>query len=126
MKPVKKFVDLFIPKDGTKERRKIKQALKDAASKQKIEWLYINRLTLTVVVFVASIIMFILLHNVQINYIYTEPTTDYDLIGEMNDRDYNKAMETTRTHNYFLDMFRGQLDTTQEDIERGYEKVNLL
>ncbi len=122
MKPVKKFVDLFIPKDGTKERRKIKQALKDAASKQKIEWLYINRLTLTVVVFVASIIMFILLHNVQINYIYTEPTTDYDLIGEMNDRDYNKAMETTRTHNYFLDMFRGQLDTTQEDIERAMRR----
>ena len=122
IKPIKKFVDLFIPKDGTRERRKIKDALKAAASKQKIEWLYINRLTLTVVVFIVSIIMFILLHNVQINYIYTEPTTEYDLIGELNDRDYNKAMETTRTHNYFLDMFRGQLDTTQSDIEKAMRK----
>ncbi len=122
IKPIKKFVDLFIPKDGTRERRKIKDALKAAASKQKIEWLYINRLTLTVVVFIVSIIMFILLHNVQINYIYTEPTTEYDLIGELNDRDYNKAMETTRTHNYFLDMFRGQLDTTQEDIEKAMRR----
>ena len=122
IKPVKKFVDLFIPKDGTKERRKIKEALKAAASKQKIEWLYINRLVLTVVVFFASIVIFIMLHNVQINYIYTEPTTDYDLIGEMNDRDYRKAMETTQTHNYFLDMFRGHLDTTQEDIERAMRR----
>ena len=122
IKPIKKFVDLFIHKDGTRERRKIKDALKAAASKQKIEWLYINRLTLTVVVFIVSIIMFILLHNVQINYIYTEPTTEYDLIGELNDRDYNKAMETTRTHNYFLDMFRGQLDTTQEDIEKAMRR----
>ena len=122
IKPVKKFVDLFIPKDGTKERRKIKEALKAAASKQKIEWLYINRLVLTVVVFFASIVIFIMLHNVQINYIYTEPTTDYDLIGEMNDRDYRKAMETTETHNYFLDMFRGHLDTTQEDIEKAMRK----
>ncbi len=122
IKPVKKFVDLFIPKEGTKDRRKIKQALKDAASKQKIEWLYVNRLTLTVVVFVVSIIMFIVLHNVQINYIYTEPTTEYDLIGELNDRDYQKAMETTKTHNYFLDMFRGQLDTTQEDIEKAMRR----
>ena len=122
IKPVKKFVDLFIPKDGTKERRKIKEALKAAASKQKIEWLYINRLVLTVVVFFASIVIFIMLHNVQINYIYTEPTTDYDLIGEMNDRDYRKAMETTETHNYFLDMFRGHLDTTQEDIERAMRR----
>ena len=122
IKSVKKFVDLFIPKDGTKERRKIKEALKAAASKQKIEWLYINRLVLTVVVFFASIVIFIMLHNVQINYIYTEPTTDYDLIGEMNDRDYRKAMETTETHNYFLDMFRGHLDTTQEDIEKAMRR----
>ena len=122
IKPVKRFVDLFIPKDGTKERRKIKQALKDAASKQKIEWLYINRLTLTVVVFIASIIMFMLLHNVQINYIYTEPTTEYDLIGDLNDRDYQKAMKTTQTHNYFLDMFRGKLNTTQADIEKAMRK----
>ena len=117
IKPVKKFVDLFIPKDGTKERRKLKETLKAAASKQKIEWLYINRLCLTVVVFVASIFIFIMLHNVQINYIYTEPTTDYDLIGELDGKDYKKAMETTQIHNYFLDMFRGKLDTTQEDIE---------
>ena len=122
IKPVKKFVDLFIPKDGTKERRKIREALKAAASKQKIEWLYINRLVLTVVVFFASIVIFIMLHNVQINYIYTEPTTEYDLIGEMNDRDYKNAMQVTETHNYFLDMFRGHLDTTQEDIERAMRR----
>ena len=122
IKPVKKFVDFFIPKDGTKERRKIREAVKAAASKQKIEWLYINRLVLTVVVFFASIVIFIMLHNVQINYIYTEPTTEYDLIGEMNDRDYKNAMQVTETHNYFLDMFRGHLDTTQEDIERAMRR----
>ena len=122
IKPIKRFVDLFIPKDGTKERRKIREALKAAASKQKIEWLYINRLVLTVVVFIASIIMFVMLHKVQINYIYTEPTTEYDLIGEMNDRDYRNAMKVTETHNYFLDMFKGKLNTTQDDIERAMRR----
>ena len=122
IKPIKRFVDLFIPKDGTKERRKIREALKAAASKQKIEWLYINRLVLTVVVFIASIIMFVMLHKVQINYIYTEPTTEYDLIGEMNDRDYRNAMKVTETHNYFLDMFKGKLNTTQGDIEKAMRK----
>ena len=122
IKPVKKFVDLFIPKDGTADRRKIKQALKDAASKQKIEWLYVNRIVATIVVFIASIIMFMMLHQIQINYIYTEPTTDYDLIGEMDEKDYQKAMEVTETHNYFLDMFRGKLDTTQDDIKKAMER----
>ena len=79
-KPVKKIVDLFIPKEGTKEYRKVTQLLKDAASHLKIEWLYINRICLFIVTFIASIIIFSQLHALAINYIYTEPTTDYDII----------------------------------------------
>lgn len=121
-KLVKKVVDLFIPKYGTAERRKIKRALKDAASNQKIEWLYINRIVTTVSVFVVSIMMFIMLHRVQINYIYNEPTTKYDLIGDINEKDYKKAMQVTQTHNYFLDMFRGKLNTKQEEIEKAMRR----
>ena len=79
-KSVKKIVDLFIPKEGTKEYRKVTQLLKDAASHLKIEWLYINRICLFIVTFIASIIIFSQLHALAINYIYTEPTTDYDII----------------------------------------------
>ena len=80
-KPVKKVVDLFIPKQGTKEYRKTAQMLKDAASPLKMEWLYINRISLALVTFVASILIFSQLHTIAINYVYTEPTTDYDIIG---------------------------------------------
>ena len=80
-KPIKKIVDLFIPKKGTKEYRKITQLLKDSASSQKIPWLYINRITIAIVTFFASIIIFSQLHTVAINYVYTEPTTDYNIIG---------------------------------------------
>ena len=80
-KIIKKIVDLFIPKDGTKEYRKVVQLLKDAASHLKMEWLYINRISLFIVTFFASIIIFAQLHAIAINYIYTEPTTDYDIIG---------------------------------------------
>ena len=79
-KPIKKIVDLFIPKRGTKEYRKVQKLLKDSASSQKMEWLYINRITLAIVTFFASIIIFSQLHTVAINYVYTEPTTDYDII----------------------------------------------
>ena len=79
-KPIKKIVDLFIPKERTKEYRKVKQLLKDSASSLKMRWLYINRISLAIVTFVASIIIFAQLHVVAINYIYTEPTTDYDII----------------------------------------------
>lgn len=80
-KLIKNIVDLFIPKKGTKEYRKTVQLLKDAASPQKMEWLYINRISIALITFFASIIVFSQLHTVAINYVYTEPTTDYNIIG---------------------------------------------
>lgn len=40
----------------------------------------------------------------------------------MSAKDETKAMEVTKIHNVFLDMFRGKLDTTQEDIEKAMER----
>ena len=79
-KPVKFVVDLFIPKEGTKEYRKVKQLLKDAASSLKMEWLYVNRIMLAIVTCIVSIVLFVQLHNVAVDYIYEEPTTDYDIM----------------------------------------------
>jgi hypothetical protein len=98
---------------------KDKQMLKDSASPLKMEWLYINRITIAVVTFFASIILFAQLHQVAINYVYTEPTTDYDIIGGLSEKDEKKAMELTEQDNIYLDMFRGKLNTTTKDIERA-------
>ncbi len=116
-KIIKKFVDLFIPKEGTKEYRKVQQQLKDAASHLKMEWLYINRITLAIVTCIVSITVFTYLHKLAIDYVYTEPTTDYDIIGDMNDKDKKKAMEITEQDNVFLNMFRGKLETTEKQIQ---------
>ena len=121
-KPIKKFVDLFIPKEGSTDYRKQKELLKDAASPLKLSWVYVNRIVLFIVVFIASIIIMIYLHKLQVNYIYTEPTTDYDLMGAMGEADEQEAIETTRIDNIFLDMFRGNLTATQDDILRAMQR----
>lgn len=112
----KKIVDMFMPKEGTKDNRKLKELLKDAASSQKMEWLYVTRITLCIVTFVLSIFFFEYLHKVSIDYIYNEPTSDYDLIGGLTEEQRAKAMEVTEQDNYFLDMFRGKPKTTQQEI----------
>ena len=122
-KLIKKIIDLFIPKEGTKEYRKIKQLLKDSASSQKIQWLYINRISLAIVIFFASIIIFTQLHNVAIDYIYTEPTTDYNIIGGLSEKDERKAMELTEQDNIILNQFRGKINTTQEQIKMAVERL---
>ena len=119
---LKKIIDLFIPKPGTKDYRKITELLKDAASKLKMEWLYVNRICLALVTFMATILFMIVLHNMQVDYIYTEPTTDYNIIGEMTEKDRLKAEEVTKIDNHFLDMFRGKEKTTQRDIEVAMER----
>lgn len=122
-KPIKKIVDLFIPKKGTKEYRKVVQLLKDAASPQKMEWLFMNRIAIAIVTFFASIIVFTQLHVVAINYIYTEPTTDYNIIGGLSEKDEKKAIEITKQDNIVLDQYRGKPKTTQEQIKTSVQKL---
>lgn len=121
-KIAKKIINMFLPKDGTKEYKKIKDLLIDAASPLKMEWVYINRICIATITFVASIFIFMYLHQIAINYEYTQPTTDYDLIGGMTARDEAKAMELTRQDNTFLDMFRGKAKTTEKDIEKAVKR----
>ena len=115
-KIVKTIVDLFIPKRGTKDYRKITKLLKDSASKLKIEWLFINRLVLSIVTCIISIFMFYQLHRIAVNYIYEEPDSDYDIIGQMSEANEKKAMERTKRHNYFIDKFKGKTGVTKEQI----------
>ena len=122
-KPIKKIVDLFIPKRGTKEYRKVTELLKESASKLKIHWLYINRICIAIVTFVASIMIFTQLHKIAINYVYTEPTTDYDVIGGLSEKDEKKAMEVTKQDNKILDKFRGKTKTTQDQIRKEIDKL---
>ena len=118
----KKITDLFIPKKGTKEYLKTQKLLKDSASKLKIEWLYVNRITIAIVTFFISLFLFVQLHQAEINLIYTEPTTDYNIMGGLTGKELEEAKKLTESDNQFLDMFKGNLQTTQKDIERAMRK----
>ena len=114
----KKIVNLFIPKKGTKEYIKIQKLLKDSASKLKMEWLYINRIVIAIVTFVVTLFLMLQLHKVAVKWVYAEPTTEYNLLGGLTDRELKTAMEITESDNKFLDKFKGNLKTTKQDIER--------
>ena len=122
IKLVKKFVDLFIPKEGTKEYRKLQQEMKDAASKDKIEWIYINRLLLCVLTFIVSIIVIMYLHNLVIQNVYTDPTANFDVIGQMSEKQTQSAMEITESDNDYIYHFRGNTEVTEDDIIREMER----
>ena len=76
----KKITDYFIPKTGTKGYRKVTQLLKESASPLKLEWFYVNRIVVAVIAFCVSLFIFLEGHQMAINYTYTEPTSDYNLL----------------------------------------------
>ena len=118
----KKIVDLFIPKKGTKDFIKVQKLLKDSASKLKMEWLYVNRITIAILTFLISIFLFVELHATSVNWIYTEPTTDYDIMGGVTGSELQEAMAKTESDNKFLDMFKGNTKTTVQDIQKAMER----
>jgi len=121
-KIVKSLVDYIMPKDGTKEYRKVVRLLKDNASKLKLEWLYINRIACSILSFIVTMFIIIESHQYAINYIYTEPTSDYNLLGNMSDREQVTAMEKTEKDNVFLDKFKSDMSVTQEKLRKAIEK----
>ena len=122
-KPIKRMVDLVMPIEGTKEFRKVQKQIKDAGSKKKIRWLYIDKIVVAIIAFVASIGVFWGIHKLEINYIYTEPTVDYNLIGQLSGKDELKAIEKTKRQNVILNKFRGKRKTTQKEIQKEMKRT---
>ena len=119
---IKQIVNLFIPKKGTNEYKKTQKMLKDSASKMKLEWLYVNRIAIAIAVFIITLFLCNQLHTVAINWVYTEPTTDFDMLSGLSASEERKAMALTESDNVFLDMFRGKNDTTVEDVKKALVK----
>ena len=123
-KLIKKVIDMFIPKQHTAQERKEKKLLQDAASKQKLHWLYVSRLTMSILAFIGAIITIIALHAIQVNFQYTNPTSDYDLIGTAEGSELKKAKATTERQNKVLDKLRGPGKTVNDkEIKKVMSKI---
>ena len=117
----KRITGMFLPKRGTKEYQTIQKLLKDSASKLKMEWFYINRIVIAIASFVVSLFMMLQLHQVAINLTYSQADPDYNLLAmtELQKRTGEQIAESDRK---FLDMFRGKLNVTTEQIENAVRR----
>ena len=122
-KPIcKQIVNSFVPKPGSKDYRKMQELMKDSASKSKMEWIYVNRIVLAIATLILSLIFFVVLHKIAINWVYTEPTTETQVLGQLPEKELKKAKNLTEQDNYFLDKLKGDLDITQAEIEKEMAK----
>ena len=114
---VKRIVNLFIPKQGSKEYQKLTKTMKDAASKQKIEYFYINKLVLCITAFVITFALSLALHKTAIDYVYTDLKSvgdEYNVMGSMSDKDKMKAQKILDQDNKFLESLKNKVDTSDK------------
>lgn len=115
---IKKIMDLIIPKKNTKEHRLVTKLMKEASTKQKIETLYVNKVIICIATILVTILLFAAGHGIAIKYVYEEPTSDYNLLGSMSDKDRAEAMEVTYAQNIALKHFKGNLKVTEAEIQK--------
>ena len=118
----KRIVNMFVPKKGTKDYIKVQKLLKDSASKLKMEWLYVNRITIAIATLIISLFLFVQFHKVATDWIYTEPTTEYNIMTGLTGNELAEAQALTESENKFLDMFKGNTKTTVQDIQKAMER----
>ncbi len=121
-KIIKKIIDLFVPKEGTKEYRTLQKELKEAASKDKMEWLYINRIALCIVGFAATMVIVMQLHRITVENVFTDPTVDYNIVGQMSEKNIKDGMKITESDNQYINYYRGNTQVTVDDIIKMMRK----
>lgn len=72
-----------------------------------------------VATFIVSVFVIGYLHKITVDNVYTDPTTDYNIIGQMSEKDTKKAMELTESDNQYIRKFKDSAKLTQADIEKA-------
>lgn len=120
---IKRIMDLIIPNKKSKDYRIVTRLIKESASKQKIQTLYINKVIICIATTILTIMLFSLGHKIALDYVYTEPTSDYNLLGSLNEKDRQEAMKVTEAQNIVLKEFKGNQNVTKENIQEFLPEV---
>lgn len=99
---IEQFIDKITPKTTQREYVKIRNLLKETNSKQKIEWLYVNRVVWCVVGFFASIFIISQVHSITINNILYSTTSESAVFGQMSDDDKQKGDMLSAFDRFFI------------------------
>lgn len=118
------IINAFIPKKNTKEYRQKIKLLKESASKLKLEWFYTTKVTLFTITFIITLLLSFATHVIARNYVYTEPTSDYNLVGNMGNVDDKKAIEKTKRQNIILKKLEKKSLKDKKELSEALNKLN--
>lgn len=100
---IEQFIDQLMPKTTQKEYVKIRNLLKETNSRQKMEWLYVNRVVWCIMGFVVTLFVAAQLHNITINNILYSTTSEDAVFGQASEEDQRKGDMLTAFDRFFIE-----------------------
>lgn len=121
------IVHRLMPHKRSTAFHQMKRLLKDANSPLTLEWFYVQRMIVSVAVFVITIALSVFLHwNAVYQISHTPTVTEASLIGATTPEEKAEAMETTNLDNQIIAEAHGRgevsRDTIRELVQQSYNQ----
>ena len=107
---MEKVIDGLMPASNTPKYAKLKDLIRETASKLRLEWLYVNRVVAALIGFAAGIVVVMQMHNLAIQQLMYSDTVEGNAFGTMSETDKYNAQGLTTFDRHFLNIFRKESD----------------
>jgi hypothetical protein len=116
---VRWLVDRFVPGSHTRKYFRQSTVLKETNSPLTLEWLYLQRIVLSVVCFVAVVIGFVYMHHVQTSNVLYAPTKSQTIFGSMSPEEAKKAQQITDFDRGIIQQLEAAGDISAEQVAQA-------
>ncbi|MCW3793939.1 hypothetical protein OM416_20300 [Paenibacillus sp. LS1] len=118
--PIRFIVDRLMPPENKKP--KLIKLLKESNSPLPLEWFYIHRIVLSVVMFIVLLSSFIYMHSFSAHNTLYAPTKTDVIFGELNEFEKEKAIQATDLDRRIILQMKGVKDNLSDRIRLAIQK----
>lgn len=113
---VHRLIETFMPKKNTKKYKRETNLIKNTNSYLTLEWLYVNKFTFAVVTILASILLMINLHFIDMNSIYTAFSEEFTQMGKLKPEQEQAAKELAELDANKVNKYKNDTKITKDKI----------
>ena len=121
-KLVKEIVDVFMPKKNTNRYKKEISLIKNSNSYLTLEWFYVNKFTYFIAVTLASIVLIINLHNIDVNAVYTAVSDEFASFGKLSPEQAEASKNLNLSDEKKVKEYKKDKDISKEKIAADLKK----
>ena len=123
--PVIRFiVDGFMPKENTLKYKKVSERIKSTNSYLTMQWLYVNKITYSIIAFLAIFVLLINIHIIDLNSIYNDISDEFIGLGTLSEQDKEAAEALNAKDKQVVDELKGEKDVDKGTVKYALEKQN--